>query len=543
MYDILTAIIVMCSRRILCRLRFVPNVRKKSKQPIKEVLQEAISSLKRPGNQKLGNLSRTATVFMERAKEMIKLADSWTKHQTLAQLRDLIEGVYRLRKIGELKALLDAIPNRDMAPSSRRNLFNIVSKVARYREAAQFLYHTAKDFRVVRQMNVVIADLPEKAFHNVPIDKHTPRLASAIMRISAAHRQREFSHICRLLNTTELQANDRFVDQTRKTMTRAKIHAEVQLLFYCELNASEPPPRVICSSKDACFLCNAFILMHGKMHTPRNHGRLYPGWRLPLFPKLNDIEQRFNFVLENQVRNSLMTLLSRQRKTVYPDPNESTLLTLPKSASTIHSSVLSDVIRKEEEAVQAQPTDGTGTKNNPSRASSIQTLPVMSGNILSASSATETGAATIGVKEDLNNLPLDNSASRSVRSDAHSPPDFLSKSTANDTGDLIQGMMLSRNIAVGNKSPLYAGGSLEAQIEYPMEAGLTLSDGASKELCYDIEWVAVEEATRLKERQAASIIDAEALQGETPHELDDQNCLFLAARGVIIKIILRPRPA
>ena len=180
----------MCSRRILCRLRFVPNVRKKSKQPIKEVLQEAISSLKQLGNQELGNLSQTATVFMERAKEVIKLADSWTKHQTLAQLRDLIEGVYRLRKIRELKHLLDAIPSRGMDPSSRRNLFNIVSKVARYQEAARFLYRTAKDFRVVRQMNVVIVDLPEKAFINVPFDKHTPRLASTIMRISTAHRQR-----------------------------------------------------------------------------------------------------------------------------------------------------------------------------------------------------------------------------------------------------------------------------------------------------------------------------------------------------------------
>ncbi|OCK89953.1 uncharacterized protein K441DRAFT_666810 [Cenococcum geophilum 1.58] len=35
---------------------------------------------------------------------------------------------------------------------------------------------------------------------------------------------------------------------------------------------------------------------------------------------------RFNQALENYVRNSLRTLLSRQWKTAYPDPNESTLL-------------------------------------------------------------------------------------------------------------------------------------------------------------------------------------------------------------------------
>jgi hypothetical protein len=75
------------------------------------------------------------------------------------------------------------------------------------------------------------------------------------------------------------------------TLKKVEIHAEIQLLFYCELKASELPPRVICSSKDACFLCNALIFTHGNMHTPRSHGRLYPGWRLPFFPKLNEIEQ------------------------------------------------------------------------------------------------------------------------------------------------------------------------------------------------------------------------------------------------------------
>jgi hypothetical protein len=42
--------------------------------------------------------------------------------------------------------------------------------------------------------------------------------------------------------------------------------------------------------------------------------------------------------MENQVRNSPRTLLSRQQKTLYPDPNESSLLTLPASASTLRSS-------------------------------------------------------------------------------------------------------------------------------------------------------------------------------------------------------------
>jgi hypothetical protein len=80
--------------------------------------------------------------------------------------------------------------------------------------------------------------------------------------------------------------------------------------------------------------------MYGKIHTPRCHGRLYPGWRLPFSPRLKEIEQRFNRELANHIRNSLTTLLSRRKKTVYPDPPESTLLTLPVSASTLRSLAL-----------------------------------------------------------------------------------------------------------------------------------------------------------------------------------------------------------
>ena len=117
-----------------------------------------------------------------------------------------------------------------------------------------------------------------------------------------------------------------------------------------ELEAPMLPPRVVCSSKDACFLCNVFISMHRKMHTPRCHGRLYPGWRLPFSPKLTETERRFNNMLGTHVRSSLTTLIARRKKTIYPDPNESTLLTLPLSTSTLRSlGLLEAVIREEEE--------------------------------------------------------------------------------------------------------------------------------------------------------------------------------------------------
>ena len=36
----------------------------------------------------------------------------------------------------------------------------------------------------------------------------------------------------------------------------AKVHTEIQLLFFYELHPDRPRPRIICSSKRACYLCN-----------------------------------------------------------------------------------------------------------------------------------------------------------------------------------------------------------------------------------------------------------------------------------------------
>lgn len=521
----------MCSLRILCRLRFVANNRNKLKQPIKDVLLEAISSLEQLGNEKLGKQFPIATLFMERAKNVIKLADTWTKHQTPARLKDIVEGVHRLGQIGELQTLLNVIPNRAMCPSSRRNLLNIVSKVARYREAARFLYHTAKRFQLVRQTKLVLINLPQEAFLQIIVDKHTPRLVSTVARMNVVDRDRDLDRIYRLIETTEVQANDQFVNQTKKTLREAKIHAEIQLLFFCELNAFKLPPRVVCSSKDACFLCNAFIRMHGKMHTPRHHGRLYPGWRLPLIPNLKDVELRFNSVLESKVRNSLTMLLSRHQKTVYPDPNESTLLTLPASTSTLRSLALSETIRGERETVQAHPTDGTTAEHSPLVPRRIRGFAMSSENLPSASSALGMEAATTVAKDDVNT---------ELSNHLYSPQALPSSNTDNDSGRLVQGRLLSNRVAIDHKSRLYTAGSLEIYIEYAINKISISSEGAPKELGYGIEWLPVKEANELLEHNAASIIDAEALQGESSHELDDQGCLFIAAQGAVVKILARP---
>jgi hypothetical protein len=120
----------MCSQRILSRLRFVAKKQGTPKQPLRVVLGEAINSLKQVNHQMLQSLP--VSLFTERAKEVVRLADLWAKHQKLAELEDLVEGVYWLKQIGDLQALLDSILNRAMCLSLRQSLANIVGKVSRY---------------------------------------------------------------------------------------------------------------------------------------------------------------------------------------------------------------------------------------------------------------------------------------------------------------------------------------------------------------------------------------------------------------------------
>jgi len=59
------------------------------------------------------------------------------------------------------------------------------------------------------------------------------------------------------------------------------VHAEIQLLLSYETDRTDPRPRVIYSSKSACYLCCLFFDLHGRFKTPISHGRLYDKWLLP----------------------------------------------------------------------------------------------------------------------------------------------------------------------------------------------------------------------------------------------------------------------
>jgi len=125
-------------------------------------------------------------------------------------------------------------------------------------------------------MKIVLVSVPQNAFQEIPTNQYSPTFPSTVSRINALHkRQWDISQVCRLLNVSEIEANDHFVQQTRKTFKDAKIHAEIQLLFYCELEAFKLPPRVFCSTRTTRIFNRACRIARGCNLTYSRRSKLF----------------------------------------------------------------------------------------------------------------------------------------------------------------------------------------------------------------------------------------------------------------------------
>lgn len=265
----------------------------------------------------------------------MQLVDRWLKHQTLNELGVVVEGINKLQQTAPLfHQLLALISNNDMDPTSRSSLSNIIRKVSRYWDAARQLYRTAKKFPLVRNMRIQLVTLPFKAFEGQINSSDLSDLGTCLSRLGFVKgQQNSMSQLCRKLKLNQSAAQARY-EVAKRALSAPKIHAEIQIIAFCEMQARGLFPRVVSSSKDACFLCNTFIQLYGRMHTPKSHGRLYPGWRLPFLPEFRVLQQKFNERLCEDLHRNVSSGLVRGKLHVHPLPNESNLLTLTASVTT-----------------------------------------------------------------------------------------------------------------------------------------------------------------------------------------------------------------
>ncbi|KAG5791733.1 hypothetical protein H9Q69_009218 [Fusarium xylarioides] len=174
--NVLDVIMTVCSERILGRLHLRANHKQKIKKPVDETLKLAVTSLRqlRRKMQNRTEFTDLISTFETRANEVVKLVVAWTKHQTTIRLQDLVEGIHNIWMIDRLDELLGRIPNTLMSPNLRTSLRNIISKVARYKEAARYLYRKARRFPSLRRAEIVPVTLQQQMFAKVEVNHYSP---------------------------------------------------------------------------------------------------------------------------------------------------------------------------------------------------------------------------------------------------------------------------------------------------------------------------------------------------------------------------------
>ncbi|KAH1640036.1 hypothetical protein KXW91_001399 [Aspergillus fumigatus] len=232
-------VVSMCSSRILSRLRLGSPGCRKMKRSFRDTLQALDRALTQISQDKLKDrdLLEAVSLLSTRAKEARKAADLWSRHQVAARLIELVESIYRIQQIEQLQPIVDMIPNDYMEPTARESFMNIVGKVSRYREAARFLYCTAKKVPLARNMRTVPVQLPQEAFSTPSVDTYTPNLLIKVTEASAKGRQQKLlKEICRALGLSEQQASDQYCLQKGSDNTDAGPPAHETASFQPELN-------------------------------------------------------------------------------------------------------------------------------------------------------------------------------------------------------------------------------------------------------------------------------------------------------------------
>ncbi|KAL0781703.1 hypothetical protein CaCOL14_003038 [Colletotrichum acutatum] len=189
----------------------------------------------------------------------------------------------------------------------------------------------------IEEVIVNLASSEPGAYERVSEGSRYPELNKALSRNEIkALPDRKLRSIWKNAHSPSKDVKHVFENKTSNTLKSAKVHAEVQLIYHYHLKSrhSDLPPRVIRSSKDACYLCNAFIKAEKTFYTSRCHGRLYPSWKLPRVVSRLDLAQRFNELLKGRIISAYGDLAGFRANCPKADPAESTISTLNWSVST-----------------------------------------------------------------------------------------------------------------------------------------------------------------------------------------------------------------
>jgi hypothetical protein len=339
--QVLDAIVDMCRNRILSRIgsqTFAAAYSRTGKAFFGSPIQQVIDAVyAHPWGEKR---RREVEDFAQGARKLMMRLDELEACQSdeiVCKIKSVVRAAHRLNETIDYDNIFVGLTERELNPTTRSGFGWRLAKLARYQECSLQLWRTATELRLFKDAEITIVSLDEQLFARSLTLPTEGCLAGCLSRCQngalAAFREEK---VASKLHTSDQE----FRSSVRKYLKESRVHAEVQLLSYYELNPVAQKPRIICSSKDACYLCNLLIQLHGTFHIPRTHNYLYPGWRLLPLPDLDQVLTGLNQSLEVKIRELLLGLATgaNTRYKLTQNVNESTVFPFSTSLPTLDGS-------------------------------------------------------------------------------------------------------------------------------------------------------------------------------------------------------------
>lgn len=347
----------MCKDRILTRLGYQAGyLATRKKSSLASVLDQAARAVQAHYRK---TRQADAAPFLHQTTNLVTLLQSGNGSSnsdpttTLRHLQPILLAISHFTKTINVATLLSPLPPSTLDPGIKQSLPLRLLKLAKYRTTSLYLVRSAQTLPLFLHVQVLPISLPPPYFfrdQTVP-----PKTSSLPARLALCHTPTPAHSLCQKLNISPATANAQFLTNVTSALKEARIHAEVQLVAHYDLHPTPFRPRVIASSKDACYLCNLLVSTHGGFHVPRTHGKLYKGWRLPVgVPGWEGVQERMNTALEARIKKAVGERMAVKGRWAVAFPNESTAWTVAGSMETLRGlgmeRVLADVVSPRKES-------------------------------------------------------------------------------------------------------------------------------------------------------------------------------------------------
>jgi hypothetical protein len=342
---LLRAIVALNRERILSRLRskHTTNWRAKNKPSLLQRLQTAKSLLldsptSNPHTQALVVDVENLQTQFDNLESMDSTAARSFRCDVI--LLGLIRSIWSILLLYEQD--LERVPRtpKSWTGNATESIIDRLRKISQYVRAGDELLRAARRYNIFSSIGVKFVNLQQTG---------TPPLSNGAASkihetIESSCSRDTLSRLSNFRKTKTHRTKESIEGRLREI--KSKLHAEMQLILHLERNTACLRPRVICSSKSACYLCQLFIKLHGQYYIPTSHGKLYDTWKWPMPTQLlsesgrsgdginlHDLLPQFTKAIDEKLQESLGNA-SRVRR--FQTPLESTVdLLVPMTPSIL----------------------------------------------------------------------------------------------------------------------------------------------------------------------------------------------------------------